>query len=137
TLKVIGSRSAMVSAGPSPGRTPIAVPSVVPTRHHRRFIGVSATAKALRSCENASMSAALPLDAEDALDRVLDDARPDIDAQRLGGAEISDEREDGGDHDVAHDRLGAEAARAADEQDHRGDGEARRADQKNIEHEPG
>src|SRR4029450_6350256 len=111
TLKVIGRSSAMVSAGPRPGSTPMGVPSVVPTRHHRRFIGVSATAKPLRSCENASMSAALPLDAEDALDRILDDARPDIDAQRLGEAKISDEREDGGDHGVAHDRLRAEAAR--------------------------
>ena len=47
TLKVIGSSSAMVSAGPRPGSTPIAVPSVVPTRHHIRLIGVSATAKPL------------------------------------------------------------------------------------------
>src|SRR5262245_62428930 len=124
TLKVIGSRSAMVSAGPSPGSTPIAVPSVVPTRHHSRFIGVSATAKPLRSCENASMSAALPLDAEDALDRILDDARADIDAERLGEAEISHEGEGRADQAVAHDRLGAETARHADEQDHRRDGEA-------------
>src|SRR5215813_7193965 len=129
TLKVIGRRSAMVSAGPSPGSTPIAVPSVVPTRHHSRFIGVSATAKPLRSCENASMSAALPLDADGALDRILDDARADIDAEGLREAE--------GDQGVTHDRLRAEAARHADEQDHGGHGEARRADQENIEHEPG
>src|SRR4029453_13024433 len=110
-LKVIGRRSAMVSAGPRPGSTPIAVPSVVPTRHHKRFIGVSATAKPLRSCENASMSAALPLDADDAFDRVLDEARPDIDAERLGEAEIGDEGEGRADCGIAHDRLGAEAAR--------------------------
>src|SRR5215510_5830870 len=137
TLKVIGRRSAMVSAGPSPGSTPIAVPSVVPTRHHNRFVGVSATEKPLRSCENASMSAALPLHADDALDGVLDDARADIDAERLGEAEIGDEREGSGDQSVAHDRLGTEAARHADEQDDRGDGEARRTDQENVEHEPG
>src|SRR5262245_58316602 len=59
TLKVIGKSSAMVSAGPRPGRTPIAVPSVVPTRHHTRFIGVSATEKPLRSCEKASTATAL------------------------------------------------------------------------------
>ena len=37
----------MVSAGPRPGSTPMAVPSVVPTRHHKRLVGVKATAKPL------------------------------------------------------------------------------------------
>src|SRR5262252_4180073 len=91
TLKVIGRRSAMVSAGPSPGSTPIAVPSVVPTRHHNRFVGVSATAKPLRSCENASMSAALH--ADHLFDRALEPAGADIDAERRGEAEIGDEGE--------------------------------------------
>src|SRR6266851_5076405 len=108
TLKVIGSSSAMVSAGPSPGRTPIAVPSVVPTRHHTRLAGVSATAKPLRSCEKASMSRPL-LDAEDAFDRVLDQSGADIDAERLGKTEISHQREGGSDRGVAHDRLRPEA----------------------------
>ena len=85
TLKVIGSSSAMVSAGPSPGSTPIAVPSVAPTRHHSRLIGVSATAKPLRSCEKASMSAALG--AYHPFDCVLDQPGADIDAERLGEAE--------------------------------------------------
>src|ERR671935_1628459 len=88
-LKVIGSSKAMVSAGPSPGRTPIAVPSVVPRRHHRRFIGVSATAKPLRSCEKASMSTALH--ADHPFDRALERAGTDIDAERGGKAEIGDE----------------------------------------------
>src|SRR6185369_12273105 len=83
TLKVIGSSSAMVSAGPSPGRTPIAVPSVVPTRHHIRLVGVSAIAKPLRSCENASMSGVSP-DPQHALDRVLDQPCADIDAEGPG-----------------------------------------------------
>src|SRR6266481_3053617 len=112
TLKVIGKSSAMVSAGPRPGRTPIAVPSVVPTRHHRRFIGVSATAKPLRSCEKASMSTALH--ADHAFYRALEKARTDVDAERRG-----------------------EAARHADEQDGRSDGESRRADQDDVEHQPG
>src|SRR3989442_7689858 len=86
TLKVIGRSSAMVSAGPRPGSTPIAVPSVVPTRHQTRFVGVSAIAKPLSSCENASMSAALP-DAQHALDRVLDPPGADIDAERPGETE--------------------------------------------------
>src|SRR5215467_3684653 len=103
TLKVIGRRSAMVSAGPSPGSTPIAVPSVVPTRHHSRFIGVSATAKPLSSWAKASMSRTLR-QAEGALDRGLDDAGADVDAERLGEAEIGYEREGGADQGIAHDR---------------------------------
>src|SRR5262245_52551961 len=91
TLKVIGNSKAMVSAGPSPGRTPMAVPSVVPTRHHRRFIGVSATAKPLRSCWKASMSTAL--DADHPFDRALDQTGTDIDAERRGEAKIGDKGE--------------------------------------------
>src|SRR5499433_2653282 len=135
TLKVIGKSSAMVSAGPRPGRTPIAVPSVVPTRHHKRFIGVSATEKPLRSWEKASMSAALH--ADQPFDRGLERAGTDIDAERRGEAEIGDEGECRADQGVAHDRFGAEAARHADEQDDRSDGESRRADQDDVEHEPG
>ena len=45
TLAVAGSSSAIVSAGPTPGSTPIAVPSVTPTKPHIRFFSVSATAK--------------------------------------------------------------------------------------------
>src|SRR5215510_4906987 len=143
TLKVIGSNSAMVSAGPSPGSTPIAVPSVVPTRHHIRFIGVTATAKPLSSWEKASMARTflrtlrtLP-EAEDALDRALDDAGADIDAEGLCEAEIGDQREGRADRRVAQDRLRAEAARHADEQDDRCDGEAGGADEQDVEHEAG
>src|SRR6478735_4340434 len=135
TLKVIGRRSAMVSAGPSPGRTPIAVPSVVPTRHHSRLIGVSATAKPLRSCEKASMSAALG--AYHPFDRVLDQPGPDIDAKRLGEADIRNEGEGCTDQGIAHDCPGAESARHADEQDHRRDGEPGPGNQENVEHQPG
>src|SRR6266540_6349206 len=135
TLKVIGKSSAMVSAGPRPGRTPIAVPSVVPTRHHRRFIGVSATEKPLRSCEKASMSTALH--ADHAFDRALEPAGTDVDAERRGEAEIGDEGESRANQGVAHDRFGAEAARHADEQNGRSDGESRRADQDDVEHQPG
>src|SRR5262245_29752787 len=134
TLNVIGNSRAMVSAGPSPGRTPIAVPNVVPTRHHRRFIGVSATAKPLRSSENASISSALHPD--QALDRALDQTRTDIDAQRRGEAEIGDERESRADQRIAQGVLGSEAARDADEENGRGDGESRRTDQGDVEHEP-
>src|SRR5262249_5574206 len=126
TLKVIGKSSAMVSAGPRPGRTPIAVPRVVPTRHHRRFIGVRATAKPLRRCEKASSPPAFPPDQP--LDRGFEKAGTDIDAERRGEAKIGDECESRADQGVAHDRFRAEAARHADEQDDRSDGESRRAD---------
>src|SRR6266511_1800965 len=116
TLKVIGSSSAMVSAGPRPGSTPIAVPSVVPTRHQSRFVGVSAIAKPLRSCENASMSG-VPPDAQRTLDRVADPPRAAIEADRACDTEIGDQLEGGGEHRIAHDRLEAEAARHAHEHD--------------------
>src|SRR6478736_5527100 len=131
TLKVIGSNNAMVSAGPSPGRTP----NVVPTRHHRRFIGVSATAKPLRSSENGSISGALHPDQP--LDRALDKTRTDIDAERRGEAEIGDERESRADQRIAQGILGSEAARDADEENGRSDGESSRTDQGDVEHEPG
>src|SRR5215831_5965470 len=132
-LNVIGNSRAMVSAGPSPGRTPIAVPNVVPTRHHRRLIGVSATAKPFRSWEKASTSAAL--DAEHPLDGALERTRADINAEGRGETEIGDERERGADQSVARDRVRSEAARHA--HDDRSDGKSRRADQGYVEHEPG
>src|SRR5262245_53489658 len=135
TLNVIGNSSAMVSAGPSPGRTPIAVPNVVPTRHHRRLIGVSATAKPLRSCGKASMSAAL--DAEHPLHGALERTRADIDAEGRGETEIGDERESRADQGVAHDCVRSEATRHAHEYNDRSDGESSRADQGYVEHEPG
>src|SRR3979411_360496 len=140
TLKVIGSNSAMVSAGPSPGSTPNAVPSVVPTRHHTRFIGVSATAKPLSSWWKASISRTflrtLP-EAEDALDLGFDDAGPDIDAERLGEAEIGHQREGGSDRGIAHDRLRTEAARHASEENDRRYREPGAGDEQDIENETG
>src|SRR5262249_27432862 len=135
TLKVIGKSSAMVSAGPRPGRTPMAVPNVVPTRHHRRFIGVTATEQPLVSGGKAATQPAPPPGRP--FDGGLEQARTDIDAERRGEAEIGDERKSRADQGVADDRLGAEAAGHADEQNGRSDGESRRADQDDVEHEPG
>ena len=42
---VSGSRSAIVSAGPIPGRMPITVPSVTPSSDQRRLLSVSAVEK--------------------------------------------------------------------------------------------
>jgi hypothetical protein len=55
TLVVIGSSSATVTAGPTPGRTPTAVPSMQPTRHHIRFCIDSATWNPCSSCVQTSM----------------------------------------------------------------------------------
>ena len=54
-LKVTGSSRATVSAGPIPGSTPTAVPSVTPTSAQNRLNGVSATAKPLASAARVSI----------------------------------------------------------------------------------
>ena len=46
TLKVTGSRTATVRAGPMPGNTPMAVPMIVPRSAHARCGTVSALAEA-------------------------------------------------------------------------------------------
>jgi hypothetical protein len=45
TFSVIGSSIATAVAGPMPGSTPTAVPSVQPTSAHSRLIGVPAVRK--------------------------------------------------------------------------------------------
>src|SRR5215211_6130067 len=134
TLKVIGSSSAMVSAGPKPGSTPIAVPSVVPTRHHIRLIGVSATAKPLINCAKASIS--LARHSEQAFQEVFDDTGADIDSQRLGKTEIGDECKSCADQRIARDAPGAEPARHAYKQNDGREREPSRPDQQNIQHQP-
>jgi hypothetical protein len=52
---VTGSSSATVSAGPIPGRMPMAVPSVTPRKAQNRLSGESARAKPSRSAPNASV----------------------------------------------------------------------------------
>src|SRR5262249_41311287 len=44
-LNVIGSSIAMVATGPTPGRTPISVPSSTPIRAYSRLSGLTATPK--------------------------------------------------------------------------------------------
>src|SRR5262245_769 len=53
-LKVTGSSTATVSAGPMPGSTPIAVPSVVPTSAHPRLCSANAPANPLRKASRVS-----------------------------------------------------------------------------------
>src|ERR1700744_3492663 len=53
---VIGSSIAMVASGPTPGNTPIRVPTSAPIRHMNRFIGVSETLKPrARLCKRSIM----------------------------------------------------------------------------------
>src|SRR5215204_3858471 len=129
TLNVIGSSSAMVSAGPRPGSTPIAVPSVVPTRHHIRFIGVSAIEKPCPSCDRTSM----PLAPQQAFDQT----GADVDAKELGEAEIGDDGDDKADGNVAHNIAAAEAVRDQHEHGGGGGGETERHDQDHVDDEPG
>src|SRR5688572_1644210 len=55
-LKVSGSSSAMVAAGPRPGRMPTTVPRKQPTKHQNRFVGCSATENPCSNPPNTSMS---------------------------------------------------------------------------------
>ena len=55
---VTGSSSATVSAGPMPGSTPMAVPTVTPSADQNRLHGVSATAKPWPSAASVSMVSA-------------------------------------------------------------------------------
>src|SRR5688572_12624 len=100
----------MVSAGPRPGSTPMAVPSVVPSRHHKRLTGEKATEKPWASWLSVSMASA-PEPACDGRDRaigeIFDEAGADIDAERLGEAEIRRQRKD-----QAHAQVAQRAAAA-------------------------
>src|SRR5262245_18805126 len=131
TLKVIGSNSAMVSAGPRPGSTPMAVPSVVPSRHHIRFTGVIAVAKPVASWPRVSMSSAPEPD------ELLEITGPDIDAEERRKAEIGDQRHREPDGGVAHNLAVAEAV--GDQHEHAcgRENEAERDDQRDVEDEAG
>src|ERR1700755_1630793 len=55
-LNVSGSSSAMLAAGPSPGRMPTIVPRKQPTKHQKMLAGCKATANPCRSPLAMSMS---------------------------------------------------------------------------------
>src|ERR1700712_2607909 len=115
----MGKSSAMVSAGPRPGSTPMAVPSVVPSRHHIRFIGVKATEKPWARWPSVSMASASQR-GDDRIDHrvqlVLDEAGADVDAERPGEAEIGGQRQDETGERVTQRMLAAKAI--ADENEH-------------------
>ena len=103
----------MVSAGPSPGSTPIAVPSVVPTRHHIRLMGEKATENPCARWRERVHGVG-PQRADARIDTVfsfLDEAGADVDAERLGEAEIGGERQHQSDQRVGQRPAAAEAVR--------------------------
>src|SRR5262245_15920330 len=55
-LKVSGSSSAIVAAGPRPGKMPTTVPRKQPTKHQNRLAGCSATENPCSSPLSTSMS---------------------------------------------------------------------------------
>src|SRR5215831_16759401 len=55
-LKVSGSSSAMVAAGPRPGKMPTMVPSRQPTKHQMTLLGCNATANPCRRPDAMSIS---------------------------------------------------------------------------------
>ena len=76
-----GSSSATVSAGPMPGSTPMAVPTVTPSADQNRLIGVSATAKPWPSAASVSMVSASLLGFFVAAGQQLFDGRADGQAE--------------------------------------------------------
>src|SRR5574341_1309302 len=132
SLVVSGSSIATVSAGPTPGSTPMNVPSVTPMKHHSRFAGAAATANPERSALIASMA----LDPRPAQDR-LEPARRQADVQELGEEKEHREREHQADGEVARDAAAAEAARHSGEEQRARDDEPGEADERHLDHQAG
>lgn len=61
TFAVIGSNTATVSAGPIPGRTPMAVPRKQPINPHIKLIGVRAAMKPFKRLLKISIMASNPI----------------------------------------------------------------------------
>src|SRR5687768_4446159 len=88
---VAGSSIAMVATGPTPGSTPIRVPSTQPTKAYSRLMGVKATPKPrvrllIRSMVSATRSTA------------DDEGRPhrELQVQQLHEGQVADDRQHGG-----------------------------------------
>src|SRR5512138_3823725 len=91
-VKTSGMRMAIVAVGPRPGRTPMSVPTRLPTSATRRLSGCSATANPLIRWSNmAAPSAHQP----------LEDADGQAHAQPLREPEVEDDRR--GEGEPCHD----------------------------------
>src|SRR5262245_42743150 len=85
---VRGSRSAMVSAGPMPGRMPVAVPSVTPSNAQPRLARVRAVAKPWSRAFSVCMAAS---SRSEPLDPAGQDARRQLQMQTDGEPDIDDD----------------------------------------------
>src|SRR5687767_11407164 len=115
---VTGSSNAMVRAGPMPGRMPMAVPSVTPSTHQPRLARVRAVSK-------PSISAPI-------LEHSAQDARRQVEPERVHEPDIGEDREGDRDQDVAQIAPAAEAEGDAEEQDRRGRHEAEELEQQDL-----
>src|SRR5688500_18145232 len=131
SVKVTGSSNATVKAGPMPGRTPTAVPSVTPANAHNRCGTVSAVRKPsaracsvsmrlYRVCVICAICGLYPARQYTGRERNLQHARK----HQIG----ADREKDGGDR-VTHGMTCIEGAGGEPEEDDGRDYEARRLDQ--------
>src|SRR5262245_63559888 len=88
---VSGSSSAMVSAGPMPGRMPMAVPSVTPSSAQPRLARVRAVANPWSSAFSVCMAAP---SRSGPLDQTGQNARRQLQVQPDGESDIDDDGEE-------------------------------------------
>src|SRR3954470_13041246 len=120
---VIGSRSEIVSAGPMPGSTPIAVPRSTPIPAYRRFCGVSAVAKPPSSDPKISISDFDPWRSR----KRRSQERREQSVREIDREELHEQHVQGGDEehrgdDVANEVTRTEDPRFCDEEQRRADG---------------
>src|SRR5215218_7450507 len=125
-LKVIGSSSAMVSAGPIPGSTPTNVPSSTPIAANARFSGV-------RTVPKPSIRSEMTARVVTSEDRRQPGRQRH--AQVLGERREEPEAEHEPGDRVAHDRPRAEHARENEEHDRGGQRIADRLDRERVDEE--
>src|SRR5690554_6666810 len=112
SVMVTGSSSAMVSAGPMPGRMPMAVPSIEPISAHIRFVGCRATAKPWSSRSKVCM----------ALDSQRREEPPQLQAE-LREQDPGEAAEDGADGEIEQQPTRAEGAGHQGEGEHGSEGQ--------------
>src|SRR5688500_3097519 len=128
---VIGSSRATVIAGPIPGRTPTAVPTITPMRARSRLSGVAAVAKP--SSRNwrfsiSQRSAVRSGTSEDALQDSGRQAHDEADGEAVEGAQGQGRA----DHEVPDEVSAAQRDRRAVEEECAADDPAEQVDQEDV-----
>src|SRR3990172_3286881 len=126
SFTVSGSSIATVSAGPTPGSTPTAVPSVTPMNPHSRLSGFSATSKPESSALKVSTSDSR------AAEQRREPARGQIHVEEFHEEQEHHQGNGAAEREIACDARAAETARDAREQQGAGDHEAGVADQCHV-----